>query len=41
MLENSPLLTVHLEPEPGCGARLSFRMTRYRHQPTLAHPWER
>ena len=34
-----PLLTVRLEP--GCGARLQFRMTRYKNQPTLAHPWDR
>jgi len=34
-----PLLAVRLEP--GCGARLVFRMTRYRNQPTLAHPWDR
>lgn len=34
-----PLLTVRLAP--GCGARLLFRMTRYRNQPTLAHPWDR
>jgi len=33
---NGPLLTVRLAP--GCGARLDFRMTRYKHQPTLAHP---
>ncbi len=32
-----PLLTVRLEP--GCGARLAFRMTRYQQPPTLAHPW--
>jgi len=34
-----PLLTVRLEP--GCGARLEFRMARYVNQPTLAHPWDR
>lgn len=34
-----PLLAVRLEP--GCGARLIFRMTRYSNQPTLAHPWDR
>jgi len=34
-----PLLTVRLEP--GCGARLEFRMTRYKNPPTLAHPWDR
>jgi hypothetical protein len=33
------LLTVRLEP--GCGSRLEFRMTRYRNQPTLVHPWNR
>jgi hypothetical protein len=34
-----PLLTVRLEP--GCGGRMVFRMSRYKHQPTLAHPWDR
>jgi hypothetical protein len=34
-----PLLTVRLEP--GAGARLEFKMTRYKNQPTLAHPWLR
>jgi hypothetical protein len=34
-----PLLTVRLEP--GSGARMTFRMTRYCNQPTLAHPWDR
>lgn len=34
-----PLLTVRLEP--GCGARLEFRMSRYTNPPTLAHPWDR
>jgi hypothetical protein len=27
--------------EPGCGARIQFRMSRYKNQPTLAHPWDR
>ncbi len=35
----APLLTVRLEA--GAGARLDFRMTRYRYLPTLAHPWDR
>jgi len=34
-----PLLTVRLEP--GCGARLAFRMARYKNQPTLVFPWDR
>lgn len=34
---NAALLSVRLEP--GCGARLAFRMTRYKQPPTLAHPW--
>ncbi len=34
-----PLVTVRLEP--GSGASLAFRMTRYKNQPTLAHPWDR
>lgn len=34
-----PQLTVRLEP--GCGSRLEFRMSRYKNQPTLAHPWDR
>ena len=33
------LVAVRLEP--GCGARLDFRMSRYANQPTLAHPWDR
>ena len=36
---SAPVVTVRLEP--GCGARLEFRMTRYRNRPTLAHPWDR
>lgn len=36
---NGPLLHVRLEP--GCGARLRFRMARYVNPPTLAHPWDR
>lgn len=38
-LVHGPLLAVRLEP--GCGARLEFRMSRYVNQPTLAHPWDR
>ena len=34
-----PLLTVRLEP--GAGARLDFKMTRYKNQATLSHPWDR
>ena len=34
-----PLVSVHLKP--GCGARILFRMTRYKNLPTLAHPWDR
>jgi hypothetical protein len=34
-----PLATVRLES--GCGARIQFRMSRYRNQPTLALPWDR
>ncbi|MBI1895010.1 MAG: hypothetical protein HYS04_00535 [Acidobacteria bacterium] len=34
-----PLLHVRLEP--GSGARLRFRMTRYVNPPVLAHPWDR
>jgi hypothetical protein len=34
-----PLATVRLEP--GCGARIEFRMSRFRNQPTLALPWDR
>jgi hypothetical protein len=35
---DGPLLSVRLEP--GCGARLAFRMARYKNPPTLAHPWD-
>jgi hypothetical protein len=31
--------TVRLEP--GAGAKLEFKMTRYANQPTLAQPWNR
>jgi hypothetical protein len=34
-----PVLTVHLEP--GAGAKLNFRMTRYASRPTFAFPWDR
>ncbi len=36
---DAPLITVRLEP--GCGARVEFRMKRYANQPTLAQPWNR
>lgn len=35
---DGPLLTVQLEP--GCGAKLGFRMRRYRNRPSLALPWD-
>ena len=34
-----PHLRVRLEP--GSGARLVFRMARYKNQPTLGYPWDR
>jgi hypothetical protein len=34
-----PLLTVRIEP--GSGATMEFKMTRYKNRPTLAHPWDR
>lgn len=34
-----PVMTVHLEP--GAGAKLDFRMTRYASKPTFAFPWDR
>lgn len=34
-----PLLYVRLEP--GAGARIQFKMSRYVNQPTLAYPWDR
>ncbi len=34
---NAPHFEVRLEP--GCGARIEFKMTRYQNRPTLAHPW--
>ena len=34
-----PLVTVRLLA--GCGARIQFKMSRYRNTPTLAHPWQR
>jgi hypothetical protein len=34
-----PVITVRLDP--GAGARLDFRMTRYANRPTLAFPWDR
>lgn len=34
-----PIVNVRLEP--GCGARIRFRMARYVNPPTLAHPWDR
>jgi hypothetical protein len=36
---SGPLVSVRLEP--GCGARLRFRMARYVNPPTLAQPWDR
>jgi hypothetical protein len=35
----APLVSVHLDP--GCGARIEFKMTRYQNPPTLAQPWGR
>lgn len=34
-----PVMTVHLEP--GAGARLECKMTRYANKPTFAFPWDR
>jgi hypothetical protein len=34
-----PLVSVRLDP--GCGARIRFRMARYVNPPTLAQPWDR
>ncbi len=36
---NAPVLRVRLEP--GAGARLEFRMARYKNPPTAAFPWDR
>jgi hypothetical protein len=36
---NGPLVNVRLAP--GSGARIVFRMARYKNAPTLAHPWDR
>jgi hypothetical protein len=36
---NGPLVNVRLAP--GSGARIEFRMARYKNAPTLAHPWDR
>jgi hypothetical protein len=36
---SGPVVSVHLEP--GAGARLQFRMTRYALRPTFAFPWDR
>lgn len=36
---NAPHVEVKLEP--GCGARIEFKMTRYQNRPTLAQPWGR
>jgi hypothetical protein len=36
---DGPVLAVRLEP--GAGARLHFRMTRYALRPTFAFPWDR
>lgn len=35
----APLVEVRLDP--GCGARIEFKMTRYQNRPTLAQPWGR
>jgi hypothetical protein len=35
----APLVDVRIEP--GCGARIEFKMTRYQNRPTLALPWAR
>jgi len=35
----APLFEVKLEP--GCGARIEFKMTRYQNRPSLARPWGR
>lgn len=35
----APVVNVRLEP--GCGARIVFRMVRYRNRPTAAQPWDR
>jgi hypothetical protein len=34
-----PVLTARLEP--GAGAKLEFKMTRYANRPTFAFPWDR
>jgi hypothetical protein len=39
LMIGGPLVVLRLEP--GCGARLRFRMTRYVNPPTLAQPWDR
>jgi hypothetical protein len=36
---STPVVTVRIEP--GCGARLDFKMTRYASKPTFAFPWDR
>ena len=36
---SGPVLTVRLDP--GAGARLLFKMSRYANRPTLAFPWDR
>ncbi|MGH9628831.1 MAG: hypothetical protein ACRD7E_10950, partial [Bryobacteraceae bacterium] len=36
---DAPVVTIRLEP--GAGSRIEFKMTRYKHRPTLAHPWDR
>jgi hypothetical protein len=36
---NGPLLTVRLEP--GSGAKIEFKMARYKNPPTFAQPWDR
>jgi hypothetical protein len=36
---SSPVVTVRLEP--GAGARIECKMTRYANRPTFAYPWDR
>jgi len=35
----APTMTVRLEP--GAGARMEFKMTRYTTRPSFAFPWDR
>jgi hypothetical protein len=36
---NGPVL--HVQLEPGAGARIEFKMARYANRPTFAQPWDR